>query len=142
MMHATKIDSMLQSPPKKRPQTTISTTQTNKENEIPSHQDSTSGKLITVTPFKPLAAHMADSLLFTQVQEEFKKQQVRNANFDNWIKKLETTTNKIDINVDQILDLMESSSKKKAPRVTENMPCDTEDFPSFNTQSNQGDDDL
>jgi len=40
------------------------------------------------------------------------------------------------------LDLMESSSKKKAPRVTENMPCDTEDLPSFNTQSNQGDDDL
>ena len=111
MVHATKIDSMLQSPPKKRPQINISVTQTNKENTPPTPPNSNIRQTNTLVPYKSLATWTAETQFFSQVQDEFKKQQVRNANFDHQIKKLETTTNRIDINIDRILDLLESRSK-------------------------------
>lgn len=91
----------------------------------------------TVTPqpaLLPQSTQSAQHSMTTQIQEEFnkhkeefKQQQLRNANFDFQIGKLETTTEWIDSNVDEILYLLRNSGHNKAPRLTEAMMCDTEE---------------
>lgn len=96
---------------------------------------------------KPTAHPPSVNPMFAKVQEEFnnhqdefKKQNLINSRFDLLIRHLEDTTNRIDTNVDKILDIMESQAKSKAPRVTENM--DTETSSILVMLSNEGDDDL
>jgi hypothetical protein len=61
---------------------------------------------------------------FNKHRDEFKKHQLRNANF-----KLEHTINRIDANVDKILDLLDHKNRNKAQRTTENM--ETEENPGL-----------
>lgn len=91
----------------------------------------------SVTPqptLPPQSTQSAQHSMTTQIQEEFnkhkeefKQQQLQNANFDFWIGKLETTTERIDSNVDKILDLLRNPGHNKAPSLTEAMMCDTEE---------------
>ncbi len=71
---------------------------------------------------------------FLQIQEAFLKQHSLNEKFDERIGYLETTTDRIDTNVDKVLEFMEQNFSNKSPRYTDNMLCDTEDFPNLSSQ--------
>ncbi len=48
---------------------------------------------------------------------------------------LESTTNRIDANVDQVLDIIKQNFSNKSPRFEDSMHCDSEDFPTLHSHS-------
>jgi len=72
---------------------------------------------------------------FLQIQEAFSKQYELNEKFDERIGYPESTTERIDANVDQVLDIIKQNFSNKTPRFEDSMHCDSEDYPSLHSHS-------
>jgi hypothetical protein len=112
--YANRVSSILKSPPKKRPQNKIveSTSRptfqsTNPEPPLPT---------LSACNGTPRNQTSLGDPRFLQIQEEYRKQKQTNTQFELRINKLELTTNKIDSNVDRILDILQQDRNKSPPR--------------------------
>jgi septal ring factor EnvC (AmiA/AmiB activator) len=136
-------------PKKKRTQVQSQPLASNKENDPPNQPAiqykvpvSSSSPITNISSASTNHALLQVQDEFNKQREEFKKQQQQNANFDFRISKLESTTSRIDANVDRVLDLLENRQSNKAQRITENMQCETEDYSAFSHINSSGDNNL
>jgi hypothetical protein len=158
--YANQVNQILSSPPKKQPQIATTLNQQGLGHTTSSTQHTTARPtaLLESAPWQlpsQQSKSTAPEPMMLQLQEQLGKQQIINTRFDQHINKLEYTTNKIDTNVDQFLDILEEnahSSKAtkmhhdmdliledeiqhqngshKSQRTTKNMACDEVAFPA------------